>query len=101
MLNHSASLAMSTSILNALPGKLDIKRHLPSILFLSKLYFGGIICSFERTLCVNIFMHCVLIMIFKLYGEDQASICHFKLLAYTGKIYIFTFIPTLSHNTTE
>ena len=28
MLNRSASLAMSTSILKALPGKLDIKRHL-------------------------------------------------------------------------
>ena len=32
MLNHSASLMMSTSILKALPGKLDIKRHSPSIL---------------------------------------------------------------------
>ena len=27
MLNRRASLAMSTSILDALPGKLDIKRH--------------------------------------------------------------------------
>ena len=27
MLNRSASLAMSTSVLKALPGKLDIKRH--------------------------------------------------------------------------
>ena len=34
MLNRSASLAMSTSILEALPGKLDIKRHSPSILYL-------------------------------------------------------------------
>ena len=31
MLNRSASLAMSTSVLKALPGKLDIKRHSPSI----------------------------------------------------------------------
>ena len=30
MLNRSASLAMSTSVLKALPGKLDIKRHSPS-----------------------------------------------------------------------
>ena len=30
----SASFAMSTSILKALPGKLDIKRHSPSILYL-------------------------------------------------------------------
>ena len=34
MLNRSASLAMSTSILKALPGKLDIKRHSPSILYI-------------------------------------------------------------------
>ena len=31
MLNRSASLAMSTSVLKALTGKLDIKRHSPSI----------------------------------------------------------------------
>ena len=31
MLNRSSSLAMSTSVLKALPGKLDIKRHSPSI----------------------------------------------------------------------
>ena len=35
MLNRSASLMMSTSILKALPGKLDIKRHSPSILYVS------------------------------------------------------------------
>ena len=33
MLNRSASLAMSISVLKALPGKLDIKRHSPSILY--------------------------------------------------------------------
>ena len=32
MLNRSASLAMSTTILEALPGKVDIKRHSPSVL---------------------------------------------------------------------
>ena len=31
----SASLAMSTSVLKALPGKLDIKGHSPSILYIS------------------------------------------------------------------
>ena len=35
MLNRSASLTMSTSVLKALPGKLDIKRHSPSILYVS------------------------------------------------------------------
>ena len=34
MLNHSASLAMSTCLPKALPGKLDIKRLSPSILYL-------------------------------------------------------------------
>ena len=32
-----ASLVMSTSVLKALPGKLDIKRHSPSILYIAKL----------------------------------------------------------------
>ena len=36
MWNRSASLAMSTSVLKALPGKLDIKRHSPSILYLPR-----------------------------------------------------------------
>ena len=41
MLNRSASLAMSTSILKALPGKFDIKRHEPCILFIMPIcYFG-------------------------------------------------------------
>ena len=39
MLNRSASLGMSTSVLKALPGKLDIKRHSPSILYFSE-YMG-------------------------------------------------------------
>ena len=38
MLNRSASLAMSTSVLKALPGKLDIKRHSPSILYVSYVF---------------------------------------------------------------
>ena len=33
MLNCLASLVMLTSLLKALPGKLDIKRHSPSILY--------------------------------------------------------------------
>ena len=35
MLNRLASLAMSTSVLKALPGKLDIKIHSPSILYVA------------------------------------------------------------------
>ena len=40
MLNRSTSLVMSTSVLKALPGKLDIKRHSPSILHLRFIYLG-------------------------------------------------------------
>ena len=38
MLNRSASLTMSASVLKALPGKLDIKRHSPSILYIKGLH---------------------------------------------------------------
>ena len=42
MLNRSASLAMSTSVLKALPGKLDIKRHSSNILYVFPIkYFSG------------------------------------------------------------
>ena len=34
MLNRSTRLAMSTSVLKALPGKFDIKRHSPGILYI-------------------------------------------------------------------
>ena len=37
ILYFSASLAMSTSVLEALTGKLDIKRHSPGILYASLL----------------------------------------------------------------
>ena len=37
----SASLAMSKSFLKALPGKLDIKRHSPSILYIQYLLYSG------------------------------------------------------------
>ena len=39
MLNGSASLLMSTSVLKALPGKLNIKRHSPSILYLAPISY--------------------------------------------------------------
>ena len=41
MLNRSASLAMSTGILKALPGKPDIKRHSPSILYIASSFKLG------------------------------------------------------------
>ena len=51
MLNRSASLAMSTSVLKALPGKLDIKRHSPSILYLSPI---KMIAKLENTLSTTL-----------------------------------------------
>ena len=41
MLNGSASLAVSKRVLEALPGKIDIKRHSPSILYLLGVPFFG------------------------------------------------------------
>ena len=35
IINYLASLTMSTSVLKALPAKLDIKRHSPSILYIT------------------------------------------------------------------
>ena len=54
MLNRSASLAMSTSVLKALPGKLDIKRHSPSILYLSGLIWVQTVCKgYQQTTLVS------------------------------------------------
>ena len=50
MLNVSASLAMSTSVLKALPGKLDIKRHSPSILYISV----HVSAEAKNILCIHI-----------------------------------------------
>ena len=47
MLNRTASLAMSTSVLKALPGKLDIKRHSPSIFYFLRLYEGHLESSWH------------------------------------------------------
>ena len=57
-----SSLAMSTSVLKALPGKLDIKRHSPSILFVSfpdlchPAYFTFINSVFIIYVCIFIFI---------------------------------------------
>ena len=48
MLNRSAVLAMSTCVLKALPGKLDIKRRSPSILYIPHL-IQNIIRESEKT----------------------------------------------------
>ena len=50
MLNCSASLAMSTSILKTMHSKLDIKRHSPSILYV--LLLCGCSCSVSMPLSV-------------------------------------------------
>ena len=50
LLNLSASLMMSTSVLKALPGKLDIKRHSPSIFYFSQAH----IISVSQLFCFDI-----------------------------------------------
>ena len=79
MLNRLASLAMSTSILKALPGTLDIKRHSPSILYLLVVVFleiynmgqvkrfsrisGILLRHFRRVAEIQIFIKTYLIVI--------------------------------------
>ena len=47
MLNRSACAVMSTSVLKALPGKLDIKRHSPGILYIKWFYLEAMMkCNF-------------------------------------------------------
>ena len=46
MLNCSASLAVSTSVLKALPGKLDVKRRSSSILY---------VCTVESLLYLDFY----------------------------------------------
>ena len=54
MLNRSASLAMSTSVLKALPGKLDINRHSPRILYANSIgKTGTTIASKHAILSTN------------------------------------------------
>ena len=50
---------MSTSVLKALPGKLDIKRHSPSILYLS---VGNITFAGRHTYSVLIALFCLKIL---------------------------------------
>ena len=42
MLNHSASITISTSVLEALPGKFDIKIHSPSISRVEMVHYVGL-----------------------------------------------------------
>ena len=58
MLNRSASLAMSTSILKALPGKLDIKRHSPSILYLSTCSRSFLQIKYLVVVCRLLYVYC-------------------------------------------
>ena len=51
MLNHWTSLTMSTSFLKLLPGKLDIKRHSPSILYIQYYTFLFILLDGDTADC--------------------------------------------------
>ena len=66
MLNRSASLAMSTCVLKALPGKLDIKRHSPSILYIISLYCSDCAETDERASIIGDQLHLRLYILSKL-----------------------------------
>ena len=55
MLNRSASLAMSTSVLKALPGQLDIKIHSPSILYITGEFQGMPVAKEQQYILFNRF----------------------------------------------
>ena len=67
MLNRSASLAMSTSVLKTLPGKLDIKRHSPSILYISIAIYTKTVITLLQ---VNIIPHWISKIDWKLMSLD-------------------------------
>ena len=86
MLNRSASLAMSTSVLKALPGKLDIKRHSPSILYIcayAVTYFtSGDMISCLPVYNYSFFLYCLVFfcLLFlrntkKLYNIQSNTLC--------------------------
>ena len=56
MLNRLASISMSTSVLQALPGKLDINRHSPSILYLAQA------AVHSMAVVMLLFIHCLLLL---------------------------------------
>ena len=113
MLNRSASLAMSTSVLKALPCKLYIKRHSPSILYITtflssesliKLNYPimvlGIVLSRPRYKIMNCVIFCpyvclklcfystvLVIDVYRLH--DNMSVCLHMLLSSTKKLILY------------
>ena len=57
---YDIRLALAETISNIYMGSFEMQ------------HYGGI-CSSETTLCDIIFLHCVLNIIYQLYGEDNAS----------------------------
>ena len=86
MLNCSANLAMSTSGLKALPGKLDIKRHSPSILYLQ--------------LCKNTGLPIHIVQLLKdgrAYSHNDYS-AHLRVQVFADKVYIPSTLLTQYHD---
>ena len=81
MLNRSASLAMSTSVLKALPGKLDIKRHSLYISFCEPTCLHEVILVQYQTICLSLshkhthtHTHAVCLFCGRCYNYDPCSI---------------------------
>ena len=91
MLNRSASLAMSASILKALPGKLDIKRHSPSILYVPHSY------------TIFILLNCSIPVISMCFQADEKQCAswsdHFSQASWSGTIRMSnSFDPNIKPN---
>ena len=80
MLNRSASLAMPTSILESLPGKLDIKIGSPSMLYILMLilfkhlilsFFDVINVSFLRSNRRNVLLLLLSIVFYTIFEADK------------------------------
>ena len=70
MLNHLASPAMSTSLLKALPGRLDIKRQSSSIFFL---FYCRYLKSDRVVILINLCLALTVSYIIFLSGVDRTE----------------------------
>ena len=76
MLNRSASLAMSTSVFKALPGKLDVKRHSPGILFLWAIFYNqASITVYSKRSCFVVYSCILETTVTHVQGAESRSDC--------------------------
>ena len=92
MLNRSASLAMSTSVLKAEPDKLDIKRHSPSIIYVYDVIINNdllqhvclvhMVISVNRNVFVQKISHATMFMCFRNYSLHLLILLYYSMSAW-------------------